>query len=96
MFKTQQPETVWLWISKYNKHGRSLYLKVETLSLSLRSEILVFKDSCLFLKKTSLNIKNSTIGGGMDFDKQVYQNGDAWSIGLQKNGGFEFVFEFVI
>ena len=35
VFKTQQPETVWLWISKYNKivkHGRSLFLKVESLS----------------------------------------------------------------
>ena len=38
VFKTEQPETIWLWISKYNKHGRSLYLKVEKLSLSLRSE----------------------------------------------------------
>ena len=35
VFKTQQQETVWLWISKYNKivkHGRSLYLKAEPLS----------------------------------------------------------------
>ena len=55
VFKTQQPESVWLWISKYNKivkHGRSLYLKVEPLSSSscLWSEI-VFKDNWLFLNK---------------------------------------------
>ena len=32
---SKKPETVWLWISKYNKivkHGRSLYLNVEPLS----------------------------------------------------------------
>ena len=49
VFKTQQPETVWLWISMYKKivkHGRSIYLKVEPLSSSscLRSKI-VFKDN---------------------------------------------------
>ena len=37
VLKTQQPETVWPWISKNNKkvkHGRSLYLKIEPFSLS--------------------------------------------------------------
>ena len=33
VLKTQQPETVWLWISKYSNHGQSLYVKLEPLSL---------------------------------------------------------------
>ena len=41
VFKTQQPETAWLWISKYNKivkDGQSFYLKVEPLNSSLWSK----------------------------------------------------------
>ena len=47
-------------------------------------------------KDLFFSIQNSTNGGGMDFNNQVKQNGNAWSIVLHKNGSFEFVSEFVI
>ena len=36
------------------------------------------------------------MGGGLDFDKKVYLNGDALPITLYGNWSFEFEFKFVI